>query len=121
MSLVAAREVQRPGFALDRTGALTSGTGVFGAEGLGLLFQEGIQGALDQATGRLQGQVLQDGEVDVGPWTFRPESAPGDDFAPLGGQLTDVPDVFRAGMSAVHGLTSVALASWSRDELRFPF
>ena len=121
VSLVAAGEVERPGLALDRTGALTVGTGVLRAEGLGLLLQEGIDGALDQAAGGLQGQLLQVAEVDVQARPLRPESASGNDFAPRGRQLADLPEVFRAGMSAGHGLVSLALASGAPDELLFPF
>jgi hypothetical protein len=121
VSLVAAGEVERPGLALDRTGALTVGTGVLRAEGLGLLLQEGIDGALDQAAGGLQGHFLQDGAVDVEAGAVRPESTPGDDCSPLGGQRADLPEVFRAGMSAGHGLDSLALASVAPDELLFPF
>ena len=121
MNLVAAGEMQRPGFALDRTESVTGGAGVLWAEGLGLLLQKGIDGALDQAAGGLQGQFLQDAEVDVGAGAVRSESASGHDFAPLGRQLADLPEVFRAGMSAGQGLVSLALASVAPDELLFPF
>jgi hypothetical protein len=94
---------------------------VLGAEGHGLLLQEGIDGALDQAAGGLQGHFLDEGEVDVEAGAVRPESTPGDDFAPLGGQRADLPEVFRTGLSAGHGLDSLALASVTLDELLFPF
>jgi hypothetical protein len=121
LRLVAACEVDRPGLALDRAGAVAVRAGVLGAEGLGLLLQEGIDGALDQAAGGLQGHFLQDAEVDVQAGAIRPESTPGDDFSPPGCQLAAGPEVFRAGMSAGHGLSSLALASVAPDELLFPF
>jgi hypothetical protein len=62
---MASGEVERPGFALDRTQALAVGTGVLGSEGLCLLFQEGVEGSLDQSAADLQGHSLQDAEANV--------------------------------------------------------
>ena len=70
---MAAREVERPGLPFDRARALAGRAGVLGAEGLGLLFQEGAERALDQAAADLQGQFLQDAQVDVQSRPLQPE------------------------------------------------
>src|SRR5205823_5688647 len=64
-----------------------------GAEGLGLLLQEGAEGALGQTGRRGRGDLLQRLEVDVGAGAGLPEGATGDDFSPLGRQLTDFLDL----------------------------
>jgi hypothetical protein len=104
-------EVECPGFALDRARALAVGTGVLGSEGLCLLFQEGVEGSLDQSAADLKGHFLHDAEADVEPGSLRPEGASGHDFSPLGGELADFADIFRAWLDARHGLPSLALTS----------
>jgi hypothetical protein len=65
------------------------------AEGFGLLFEQGGQGPLGQAAGRLLGQLFQGGEVHLQPRALLAEGPPGHDFAPLGRQLTDLLEVLR--------------------------
>jgi hypothetical protein len=108
---MASWEVECPGFALDRARALTVGTGVLGSEGLCLLFQEGVEGSLDQSAADLEGHFLQDAEADVEPGSLRPEGASGHDFSPLSGEFADFADIFQAWLDARHGLPSLALTS----------
>src|SRR5207248_3253678 len=64
-----------------------------GAEGLGLLLQEGAEGALGQTGHRGGGDLLQRLEDDDAAGACRREGATGDDFSPLGRQLTDFLDL----------------------------
>jgi hypothetical protein len=104
-------EVERPGLALDGTKALAVGAGVLGSESLGLLFEQGGDGAFDQSAADLQGQFLHDREADIRSGSLGPEGTPGDDFSPLGGELAEFADVFRTWWGARHGLASLALVS----------
>jgi hypothetical protein len=119
--LVSALEADRPGLALDRAGALAVGAGLLGAEGGGLLLQEGGEGALDQPAADLQGQLLQGAEADVQARPLGAEGPPGHDFSPPGRQLAEFADVFLGRCGAGHGLAAVALASSLPDGFPFPF
>jgi hypothetical protein len=63
------------------------------SEGLGLLLQEGGERALGQTASGLQSDRFQGGEIDSQAWSFGAESPPGDNFAPLGRQVTDFLEV----------------------------
>jgi hypothetical protein len=63
--------------------------GLFGRQGLGLLFQEGSEGALGQTAGGSVGDLFQGEQIDVQAGASVPESTPGNNFAPLGPQVTD--------------------------------
>jgi hypothetical protein len=60
-----AGDLQGAGFAVDGTGGAAVGAGGLGAEGLGLLFQQGGEGALGQAGGGGVGELLHGVEVGV--------------------------------------------------------
>jgi len=53
------------------------------------LLQEGLQGALVEAGGGSLGDLLHGVEVDVQSGAVVAEGATGDDFAPLGCQITE--------------------------------
>jgi hypothetical protein len=74
-------------------------------EGVGLLFQEGSQGAFGKSGGSRGRDLLEGGEIEVESGSVVPESAPGDNSAPLGGQITEVLEVLRRDMIACHRLS----------------
>lgn len=73
--------------ALQGTGLLAVRTRLLLGEGLRLEFQEGAQGALQQSLGGGLGGLLEGEQIDVERRAVVAEGAPGDDFAPLGGEI----------------------------------
>jgi hypothetical protein len=63
------------------------GTGLLGSEGLGLLLQQGGQGALGEAGGGRLSDLFHGAEIDVQSRPLLAAGASGDDLAPLGGQV----------------------------------
>ena len=84
----------------DGARAAAVGAGLLVAEGLGLLLQEGREGAFGQAGGRGAGDLLHGAEIDVGAGAVGAEGVAGDDFAPAGGQLTDFTEVLGGELPA---------------------
>jgi hypothetical protein len=65
-------------------------TGLLLAQGVGLLFQEGLQGAFGQAGGGGVGDLFHGIQTDVEPGPFGAEGAPGNALAPLGRETLDL-------------------------------
>jgi hypothetical protein len=86
---------------LHRTGAATSGTGLLLAQSGGLLFQEGLQGAGQEAGGGGLSDLLEGVEVEF-EGCLVGASAPGNDFAPLGGELTQFLELVWGELAAWH-------------------
>ncbi|MBV8576012.1 MAG: hypothetical protein JOZ58_13390 [Acetobacteraceae bacterium] len=116
-----ALEVQAPGLALNGAEPAAVGAGLLLAQGVGLLLREDGEGALGQALGRLLGHLLQGAEVNVQRRALRAEGAAGDDFAPGGRQLPDVPEVFGLESGTRHGLSCLVLGRSNADAFSFPF
>lgn len=72
------------------------------AQGVGLALQEGLQGALVEAGGGGLGDLLHGVEVDVESGAVVTEGAAGDDFAPLGRQITEFLELLRGKLAACH-------------------
>jgi hypothetical protein len=87
---------------------------------LGLLFQGGGQGALHQAGGSDQGDLLHGVEVHVEAGAPLAEGAAGNDFAPAGGQVTDRLEQLRGELAARHGVSCLVLAEMVWDEVLQP-
>jgi hypothetical protein len=66
------------------------GAALLSSEGVGLLFQEGSQGALYQAMSSGSSELLHGLEVDVHAWARLAKDAACDDFSPASGQVTDL-------------------------------
>jgi hypothetical protein len=112
--------MHRARFAGDLGVAATVGAGVGFAEAVGLLFQASREGALSQSARRLQGDLLQGGEVGAQSGPILAESAAGNNFSPLDGQLADILEVLGAQGLTRHGLPSHALADSNGDARFFP-
>jgi hypothetical protein len=76
---------------------------------LGLLFQEDLQGALVEAGGGGLGDLLHGVEVDVQPRAVVAEGAAGDDFAPLGGQITEFLEFLGGELASRHGASCLGV------------
>jgi hypothetical protein len=75
---------------LDGAQLLAGRTGLRVGQGLGLLGQQGGEGALEQPLRGGLGGLLEGEQVGVQGGAGVAEGAPGNDFAPLGGEVTDV-------------------------------
>jgi hypothetical protein len=80
-----AGQLQGAGLAVDGTGGAAVWAGHVGAKGLGLLFQEGAEGAFGEAGRGGAGELLHGLEVGVQARAGVAEGVVGDDFAPTGG------------------------------------
>ena len=79
----------------DRAELLTVGARLLGGQGLSLLLEQGIQGAFGQAARRGAGELFELREAHCKSRAGIAEGAPRNDFAPLGGDFTDLPELFR--------------------------
>ncbi len=82
------------GFVVHGTRPSAGGAGGLRREGLGLLFQEGGERAFEQPAGGGDGDLFEGGQVGVEAGAGVPESASGHDFAPPGGQITEILEFF---------------------------
>jgi hypothetical protein len=112
----AAGQLQRTGLAGHGTQRATAGTGNLFAERLGLLLQEGGQGAFRQASGRSVGELLHGLEVGVQSGAVLAEGTSGNDFAPAGSEVTDFSEEFGGKCTARHLRYYLVLAAkvWER-------
>jgi hypothetical protein len=85
------------------------GTGLLLAQGIGLLFEEGVQGALGEAGSGGEGDLLHGIEIDIESGSVLAEGASGDDFAPLGGQVTEFLKFFGGERTASHDASCVGV------------
>ena len=78
---------------LDGARSLAVRTGLAIRQGLGLLFEEGGEGALEQPLSGGLGGLLQGEEVGVQGRAGVAEGTAGNDFAPLVGKVTEILEV----------------------------
>ena len=95
---LAAVEVQWSGLLSDGAGAAAVGAGQLRTKGLGLLLQGGRERAFSEAGGG--SELFQGGEIEVEARAVDAESPSGDNFAPLGGQMTDILEVLGRNFAA---------------------
>lgn len=88
-------DIEGPVVPVHRTKQPAVGAGFFGAERLGLLFQQGGEGALGQPGGGGGCDLLHGLEVNVATWARLPEGTASDDFPPLGRQHADFLELLR--------------------------
>lgn len=75
--------------AVDGANGATVGTGLWVAEGLGLLFEQSLESAVGQAGGSGAGHLFHSVEIHVQPRTVIAEGTAGDNFAPTGSEVVD--------------------------------
>jgi hypothetical protein len=109
------------GFMTDGAEAAAVGAGLFGGQGLGLLLQEGGQGALGQAAGGRLGELFEGEEIDVQAGAGVPESPAGATFSPAGRQFADFLEVFRGKKRAGHRLPCLGVTAIRREGRSCPF
>jgi hypothetical protein len=94
--------LERAVFPADGTRSSAVGTGLLLAQGLGLLFQERLQGALGESGGGSEGDLLHGGQIDVEPGPVVAKGASGDDFAPLSSEATEFVDFLGSEVAVCH-------------------
>jgi hypothetical protein len=94
----------------DAARASTVGTGLCGAELLGLLFQQRGQGALGHALGGGGGDLLHDVEIDIESRAGVAEGVAGHNFAPAGSEVTDVLELLSGELTLWHSQACLVLA-----------
>jgi len=97
------------------------GAGPIGGKGLGLLLQEGGEGALGQAAGGGRGDLLQGEQIDVQAGPGVAEGAAGDNLAPLGGGIADVLEFLGCQMRGGHEQSCLGLTPSDRGAFLQPF
>jgi hypothetical protein len=88
-----------------RTSAI--GAGLLLSQGVGLSLEEGLQGALGEAGGGSECDLLHGVEIDVESGPVVAEGASGDDFAPLGGEVVEFLEFFGGQGAACHAASCV--------------
>jgi hypothetical protein len=102
------------------TGGATGGTADLLAQRLGLLFQEGGQGAFGQSGGGGVGELLPGLEIGVWSRALVTEGASGNDLAPAGGEVTDFLEEFGRKFTARHGPYYLVLAAMVEERFLSP-
>jgi hypothetical protein len=105
----------------ERAGVSAVGARWRGAEVLGLLLQEGGEGALGQAGGGGGGDLLQGVHIEVEAGARVAEGSAGDDFAPPGGQFTDILELLGRDRGVRHGSSCLVLAKNGSGAFLLPF
>jgi hypothetical protein len=112
-------DVQRSGLALHGAGPATAGAGLVLPEGVGLLFQEGGEGAFGKSGRGRRRDLLQGSEIGVEARSVVAESPSGDNSAPLGGQIADVLEVLGRDLSTCHRLSCLRVIENGANGLSF--
>jgi hypothetical protein len=110
---------ERSVLALDPTQSSTAGTGLLGAELLGLLLQQGGESSFGQARSRSAGDLLHGIKIDLGARSCFAKSMAGHNFAPAGSQVTDFLEVLGGKFALRHGQSCLALTRKHGNVLLF--
>ena len=98
----------------DGAGPAAVGAGLLRAESLGLLLQGSGERAFGEPGGGRGGELLQGGEIEVEPGAVVAEGPSGDNFAPAGGESTDILEVLRGEGLACHRPSCIEVAETGR-------
>jgi hypothetical protein len=82
-------------------------------ERLRLLLQGSGQGSLGQTSRRGAGDLLHGVEVNIQARTVVAKGAAGNDFAPTGGKVTDLLQLFGSELASWHGVSCLVVAKKS--------
>lgn len=93
------------------------GTGLLFAQGGGLLFEEGLQGALGESRGGGQGNLLHGRKIDIESGPVVAEGASGDDFAPLSGEAAEFVEFLRGEAAACHDASCLGVEVKARGKM----
>ncbi len=112
-----ALNLERAGLPAEGTKPSTVGTGELLAQGVGLLFEQGLQGALGEAGSGGLCDLLHSGEIDIESGAVIAEGASGDDFAPLGGEAAELLDFVGGEVAVWHDASCVEVRTRAKEQL----
>jgi hypothetical protein len=84
------------------------------AQGVGLLFEQGLQGALGESGGGGEGDLLHGIQVEVESGSVVAAGASGNDFAPLSGEAAKFMEFFGGEGAACHDASCVGVETRTR-------
>ena len=102
-----ALHVERTFLTTEDTRPSAIGARLLLAQGLGLLFEEGLQGSLGEPGGGGEGELLHGSEIDVESRPLVTVGASGHDFAPLCGEVVEFVEFLRSEGVACHDASCI--------------
>ncbi len=105
---------------MDGAKASAAGTGLLGAQLVGLVFQQRREGSFGQAGGGGASNLLHRVQIDLQAGPGLAEGVPGNNFAPTRSQVTDFLEVLRGEFALRHGQSCLALTRMGWDAFCFP-
>lgn len=103
--------------AAEDTKASAVGTGPLLAQRLGLLLQEGLQGAFRESSGSGGGDLLHGGEIDVESGSVVAEGVSGDNLAPLSSETVEFLEFFGSEGARSHDASCLGVETTTRGKL----
>jgi len=86
------------------------------AQGVGLLLEEGLQGALGESVGGGAGDLLHGLEIDIESGAALATGASSDDFAPLGGEAAEFLELLGGEGALCHAVSCLGVETRSGEE-----
>jgi hypothetical protein len=86
-----------------------------------LQFEESSKGPIGQPAGSGASDLFEGEEVDVQPWATVAEGAARDNFAPLGGEVTDIVELLGGQSGGGHVKSLLGFAPSDDEALTLPF
>jgi hypothetical protein len=112
-----ALHLERAWLSAKRAKPSAVGTGLLLAQGVGLLFEESLQGTLGEASGGGEGDLLQSRQIDIESGALVAEGASGDNFAPLGSEAAEFLDFVRGKGAVCHDASCVGVRTRTREKV----
>jgi hypothetical protein len=117
---LAAVEGERPFLAAHATEPAAVGAGLLRPQGFGLLAEQHVQGAFGDPGSGSAGDLLHGLEIDGGARAGLAEGPAGDDFAPLGREVTDGLKFVGGELVSRHSDSCLVLTRMNRDAFLLP-
>src|SRR4051794_9981196 len=108
--------LERAFLSAEGTRASAVGTGLLLAQGVGLLFEEGLQGALGESGGSGAGDLLHGIEIDIEPRPVLAKGASGNDFAPAGGEVMEFLQFLGSEGASCHAASCLDVETKTREK-----
>jgi hypothetical protein len=112
-----AMELERAWLAAEGAKPPAIGTGQLLAQGLGLLFKEGLHSPFGEAGGGGLGDLLHGGEIDVESGSVVAEGASGDNLAPLGSEAAEFLDFVEGEGAVCHDASCVRVTTRAKGKV----
>jgi hypothetical protein len=114
---LSALNLERAVLAAEGTRSSAFGTRLLLTQGVGLLFKQGLQGALGEPSGGGVGDLLHGIEIDIESGPIVVKGASGNDFAPPSGEAAEFMQFLRCKGTACHNASCVEVKSRKRERV----